>query len=151
MVTVDELSSSPLGGAESEARECVAHGNAAFVDGEFATAAAAYSAALQMIQAQGLPKELAAEVYASRAQAHIQLEDFVNAVDDSNRALEANPKLHKAFLRKVGRPVAPSTSAPFPTTPHPCPPTLHCVSFVTVLPVCLSPALSLDFLSLSSL
>jgi len=100
-VTLDEVSS-----LAAQAAELVANGNAAYVDEEYATAAAAYSAALQMIQGQGLQglrglhKELAADVYAARAQAHIQLEDFVNAVDDANRALEANPQLHKAYLRK---------------------------------------------------
>ncbi len=41
-----------------------------------------------------------ADLYVSRAQAQIKLENFMDAVDDANKALELNPKLAKAHLRK---------------------------------------------------
>lgn len=78
--------------------ELVARGNASYVDDEFAAACAAYS---QALEAQGCSAKQTAQLYALRAQANLQLEDYVNAVSDANRAIEADPSLDKAYLRKV--------------------------------------------------
>nr|KYP38854.1 Suppressor of G2 allele of SKP1 isogeny [Cajanus cajan] len=41
-----------------------------------------------------------AELYADRAQANIKLNNFTEAVADANKAIELNPSLPKAYLRK---------------------------------------------------
>jgi tetratricopeptide (TPR) repeat protein len=85
---------------ENAVSKLVAAGNAAYVDEDYSGAVDSYTAALEV---PGLPACAAAEVYALRAQAHTQREDYVNGVADANRAVELNPKLQKAYLRKVSR------------------------------------------------
>eukprot|EP00193_Tetraselmis_chui_P018511 CAMPEP_0177791764 /NCGR_PEP_ID=MMETSP0491_2-20121128/24123_1 /TAXON_ID=63592 /ORGANISM="Tetraselmis chuii, Strain PLY429" /LENGTH=409 /DNA_ID=CAMNT_0019314049 /DNA_START=224 /DNA_END=1455 /DNA_ORIENTATION=- len=82
---------------ENAVSKLVAAGNAAYVDEDYSGAVDSYTAALEV---PGLPACAAAEVYALRAQAHTQREDYVNGVADANRAVDLNPKLQKAYLRK---------------------------------------------------
>ena len=41
-----------------------------------------------------------AELYAYRAQTRLKLENFLEAVEDASKALDLNPRLSKAHLRK---------------------------------------------------
>ena len=41
-----------------------------------------------------------AELYANRAQTRLKLENFLEAVEDASKALDLNPRLSKAHLRK---------------------------------------------------
>lgn len=41
-----------------------------------------------------------AELYANRAQTHLKLENFIEAVEDASKALELDPRLSKAHSRK---------------------------------------------------
>lgn len=77
----------------------VAAGNAAYVDDDFAGAVAAYSAALEAVA--GGPPAVTAGLLVLRAQAHIAREDYMNGVADASRAVELDPQLAKAYLRKV--------------------------------------------------
>ncbi|KAL5228896.1 hypothetical protein ABZP36_017161 [Zizania latifolia] len=66
---------------------------AAFVDDDFELAAELYTQAIDAAPAT-------AELYADRAQAHIKLGSYTEAVADANKAIELNPSMHKAYLRK---------------------------------------------------
>uniref|UniRef100_A0A1D1YXX0 Protein SGT1 homolog n=1 Tax=Anthurium amnicola TaxID=1678845 RepID=A0A1D1YXX0_9ARAE len=65
----------------------------AFVDDNFVLAAELYTQALDMD-----PKN--ADLLADRAQANIKLKGFTEAVADANRAIELDPLMSKAYLRK---------------------------------------------------
>ncbi|KAJ6818378.1 protein SGT1-like protein [Iris pallida] len=65
----------------------------AFVDDNFELAADLYGKALALDPA-------CADLYADRAQANIKLGSFTEAVADANRAIELNPSMSKAYLRK---------------------------------------------------
>ncbi|KAA8539972.1 hypothetical protein F0562_026664 [Nyssa sinensis] len=65
----------------------------AFIDDHFELAVDLYSQAITMN-----PKN--AELFADRAQANIKLNSFTEAVSDANRAIELDPSLAKAYLRK---------------------------------------------------
>ncbi|XP_038987099.1 protein SGT1 homolog isoform X2 [Phoenix dactylifera] len=65
----------------------------AFFEDEFEVALDLYSRALELD-----PKN--ADLYADRAQANIKLKNFAEAVADANRAIELDPSLSKAYLRK---------------------------------------------------
>ena len=41
-----------------------------------------------------------AELYAARAQTHIKLENYLDAVDDAKKAIEIDPQLAKGHFRK---------------------------------------------------
>lgn len=41
-----------------------------------------------------------AELYANRAQTRLKLENYLEAVEDASKALDLNPRLSKAHLRK---------------------------------------------------
>ncbi|KAL6972022.1 Cochaperone protein [Sarracenia purpurea var. burkii] len=71
---------------ESRAKE-------AFIDDHFELAVDLYSQAIVMS-----PKN--AELFADRAQANIKLNNFTEAVADANRAIELDPSMAKAYLRK---------------------------------------------------
>ncbi|XP_006644387.2 protein SGT1 homolog [Oryza brachyantha] len=71
---------------ESKAKE-------AFVDDDFELAAELYTQAIDAGPAT-------AELYADRAQAHIKLGNYTEAVADANKAIELDPSMHKAYLRK---------------------------------------------------
>nr|AIX87833.1 SGT1 [Triticum aestivum]AIX87839.1 SGT1 [Triticum aestivum] len=71
---------------ESKAKE-------AFVDDDFELAAELYTQAIEAGPAT-------AELYADRAQAHIKLGSYTEAVADANKAIELDPSMHKAYLRK---------------------------------------------------
>jgi suppressor of G2 allele of SKP1 len=71
---------------ESKAKE-------AFVDDDFELAAELYNQAIEAGPAT-------AELYADRAQAHIKLGSYTEAVADANKAIELDPSMHKAYLRK---------------------------------------------------
>ncbi|KAK3020206.1 hypothetical protein RJ639_046838, partial [Escallonia herrerae] len=66
---------------------------AAFVDDDFQLAADLYT------QAIGLDPDNP-DYYADRAQAHIKLNYFTEAVADANKAIELDPLMTKAYLRK---------------------------------------------------
>ncbi|KAL5567872.1 hypothetical protein UlMin_024447 [Ulmus minor] len=66
---------------------------AAFIDDHFELAVELYSQAISLN-----PKN--AELYVDRAQAHIKLSNFTEAVADANRAIELEPSNSKAYLRK---------------------------------------------------
>jgi len=65
----------------------------AFVDEDYDAAVNFYTEALSL-EADN------ASVYINRAAAHIKLKNFTDAVADATRAIELNPKLSKAYLRK---------------------------------------------------
>ncbi|KQK08808.1 protein SGT1 homolog [Brachypodium distachyon] len=71
---------------ESKAKE-------AFVDDDFELAAELYTQAIEAGPAT-------AELYADRAQAHIKLGSYTEAVADANKAIELDPSMHKAYYRK---------------------------------------------------
>ncbi|KAL6615609.1 hypothetical protein ACP70R_037879 [Stipagrostis hirtigluma subsp. patula] len=71
---------------ESKAKE-------AFVDDDFELAAELYTQAIDAGPAT-------ADLYADRAQAHIKLGNYTEAVADANKAIELDPTMHKAYLRK---------------------------------------------------
>ncbi|KAL5222104.1 hypothetical protein ABZP36_026817 [Zizania latifolia] len=66
---------------------------AAFVDDDFELAAELYTQAIEAAPAT-------AELYADRAQAHIKLGNYTESVADANKAIELDPSMHKAYLRK---------------------------------------------------
>lgn len=65
----------------------------AFVDDNFELAVDLYTQALDMDPKNAL-------LFADRAQANIKLANFTEAVADSNRAIELDPSLSKAYFRK---------------------------------------------------
>ncbi|XAR71689.1 hypothetical protein NMG60_11018074 [Bertholletia excelsa] len=65
----------------------------AFIDDHFELAVDLYSQAIVMN-----PKN--AELFADRAQANIKLSNFTEAVADANRAIDLDPSMAKAYLRK---------------------------------------------------
>ncbi|CAL4962557.1 unnamed protein product [Urochloa decumbens] len=71
---------------ESKAKE-------AFVDDDFELAAELYTQAIEAGPAT-------ADLYADRAQAHIKLGNYTEAVADANKAIELDPTMHKAYYRK---------------------------------------------------
>lgn len=68
--------------------------NAAFVEEEFDSAVELYTKAISANPSN------AASLFTNRAQAHIKLHNFTDAVADCNRAIELNPSVSKAFYRK---------------------------------------------------
>ncbi|KAK3008268.1 hypothetical protein RJ639_014954 [Escallonia herrerae] len=64
----------------------------AFIDDHFELAVDLYSQAIAMS-----PN---AELFADRAQANIKVNNFTEAVTDANRAIELDPSMAKAYLRK---------------------------------------------------
>ncbi|GJN41469.1 hypothetical protein PR202_gn00849 [Eleusine coracana subsp. coracana] len=65
----------------------------AFVDDDFELAAELYTQAIEAGPAT-------ADLYADRAQAHIKLGNYTEAVADANKAIELDPTMHKAYFRK---------------------------------------------------
>ncbi|KAK3161329.1 hypothetical protein QOZ80_1BG0075800 [Eleusine coracana subsp. coracana] len=65
----------------------------AFVDDDFELAADLYTQAIEAGPAT-------ADLYADRAQAHIKLGNYTEAVADANKAIELDPMMHKAYFRK---------------------------------------------------
>ncbi|MED6156479.1 Cochaperone protein [Stylosanthes scabra] len=65
----------------------------AFLDDDFALAVDYYSEAINLDPNNPL-------LFADRAQAHIKLQNFTEAVSDANKAIQLNPSLAKAYLRK---------------------------------------------------
>lgn len=65
----------------------------AFVDDDFQSAVDLYTQAIDLI-----PKS--ADLFAERAQANIKLNNFTEAVADANKAIELDPLMSKAYLRK---------------------------------------------------
>lgn len=76
------------------AEELEKQANAAFLDEDFDLAVEHFT------QAIAADPNNAASLLVSRAQAHIKLENFTDAVADANRAIELNPSIPKAYLRK---------------------------------------------------
>lgn len=66
----------------------------AFIDDHFELAVELYSQAIDIN-----PKS--AELLADRAQAHIKLKNFTEAVADASNAIELDPSMAKAYLRKA--------------------------------------------------
>ncbi|XP_014519304.1 protein SGT1 homolog A [Vigna radiata var. radiata] len=75
------------------AKELERKAKEAFFDDDFALAVDFYSEAIKLD-----PKD--ANLFADRAQAHIKLNAFTEAVSDANNAIMLNPSLSKAYLRK---------------------------------------------------
>ncbi|XP_061344059.1 protein SGT1 homolog A-like [Gastrolobium bilobum] len=75
------------------ARELENKAKEAFFDDDFAVAVDLYSQAIHLD-----PNN--ADLFADRAQAHIKLNAFTEAVSDANKAIQLNPSLSKAYLRK---------------------------------------------------
>lgn len=67
--------------------------NALFVDEEFDEALTLYNQAVEQ-------EPYSANLYISRAAAHLKLENFTDAVADANKAISIDPSLSKAYLRK---------------------------------------------------
>ncbi|KAF6262019.1 hypothetical protein COO60DRAFT_1699571 [Scenedesmus sp. NREL 46B-D3] len=74
------------------AQEHIASGDRAFVDEEFETAVRHYTQALEV--------EPSAAVYEARANAKIELEKYMEAVQDASKAIELDSNYAKAYLRK---------------------------------------------------
>uniref|UniRef100_A0A0D9V339 Protein SGT1 homolog n=1 Tax=Leersia perrieri TaxID=77586 RepID=A0A0D9V339_9ORYZ len=79
--------------ATAAASDLESKAKAAFVDDDFELAAELYTQAIEVGPAT-------AELYADRAQAHIKLGNYTEAVADANKAIELDPSMHKAYLRK---------------------------------------------------
>nr|AAF18438.1 Sgt1 [Oryza sativa] len=79
--------------ATAAASDLESKAKAAFVDDDFELAAELYTQAIEASPAT-------AELYADRAQAHIKLGNYTEAVADANKAIELDPSMHKAYLRK---------------------------------------------------
>ncbi|KAI4330912.1 hypothetical protein MLD38_029152 [Melastoma candidum] len=71
---------------EQKARE-------AFIDDHFELAVDLYSQAISLSPSNP-------DLFADRAQANLKLRNFTEAVADANRAIELDPSMHKAYLRK---------------------------------------------------
>ncbi|KAE9459504.1 hypothetical protein C3L33_08525, partial [Rhododendron williamsianum] len=65
----------------------------AFVDDDFRSAVDLYTQAIDL-------NPRSADLYAERAQANIKLDNFTEAVADANKAIEIDPSMAKAYLRK---------------------------------------------------
>ncbi|KAK6121866.1 hypothetical protein DH2020_044381 [Rehmannia glutinosa] len=65
----------------------------AFIDDHFELAVDLYTQAIALSPSN-------AELFADRAQANIKLRNFTEAVADANKAIELDPKIAKAYLRK---------------------------------------------------
>ncbi|XP_010538812.1 PREDICTED: protein SGT1 homolog A-like isoform X2 [Tarenaya hassleriana] len=74
------------------AKELAEKAKEAFLDDDFDVAVDLYSKAIDL--------DPCAEFFADRAQANIKLGNFTEAVTDANRAIELDPMLTKAYLRK---------------------------------------------------
>nr|KYP67314.1 Suppressor of G2 allele of SKP1 isogeny [Cajanus cajan] len=75
------------------AKELEKKAKEAFFDDDFALAVDLYSQAIELD-----PND--AHLFADRAQAHIKLNAFTEAISDANKAIHLNPSLSKAYLRK---------------------------------------------------
>uniref|UniRef100_A0A7N0U5W3 Uncharacterized protein n=1 Tax=Kalanchoe fedtschenkoi TaxID=63787 RepID=A0A7N0U5W3_KALFE len=71
---------------ESKAKE-------AFIDDHFELAVSLYSQAIDICPTR-------ADLFADRAQAYIKLNALTDAVADTNKAIELDPEMAKAYLRK---------------------------------------------------
>ncbi|KAL9275071.1 SGT1-like protein, partial [Drosera capensis] len=65
----------------------------AFIDDHFELAVDLYSQAIDLNSSN-------AELFADRAQANIKLANFTEAVADANKAIQLDPSMAKAYLRK---------------------------------------------------
>ncbi|KAI8546277.1 hypothetical protein RHMOL_Rhmol07G0104700 [Rhododendron molle] len=65
----------------------------AFVDDDFRSAVDLYTQAIDL-------NPRSADLYAERAQANIKLNNFTEAVADANKAIEIDPSMAQAYLRK---------------------------------------------------
>lgn len=65
----------------------------AFFDDDFSLAVDFYSQAIEIDPTN-------ANLFADRAQSYIKLNAFTEAVSDANKAIQLNPNLSKAYLRK---------------------------------------------------
>lgn len=74
------------------AQEHIAAGDRAFVDEDFDAAVKHYTQALEL--------EPSSAVYEARSNANIELEKFMEAVQDASKAIELDSSNAKAFLRK---------------------------------------------------
>uniref|UniRef100_A0A0E0JLD0 Protein SGT1 homolog n=1 Tax=Oryza punctata TaxID=4537 RepID=A0A0E0JLD0_ORYPU len=79
--------------ATAAASDLESKAKAAFVDDDFELAAELYTQAIEA-------RPATAELYADRAQVHIKLGNYTEAVADANKAIELDPSMHKAYLRK---------------------------------------------------
>ncbi|RDY09747.1 Protein SGT1-like B, partial [Mucuna pruriens] len=75
------------------AKELEKKAKEAFFDDDFALAVDLYSEAIQLD-----PND--AHLFADRAQAHIKLKAFTEAISDANKAIQLDSSLFKAYLRK---------------------------------------------------
>lgn len=65
----------------------------AFIDDDFSLAVDLYTEAINL-------DPINANLFADRAQAHLKLNAFTEAVSDANKAIQLDPSLPKAYLRK---------------------------------------------------
>eukprot|EP00252_Welwitschia_mirabilis_P027817 TRINITY_DN9687_c0_g2_i2.p1 TRINITY_DN9687_c0_g2~~TRINITY_DN9687_c0_g2_i2.p1 ORF type:complete len:376 (-),score=94.87 TRINITY_DN9687_c0_g2_i2:389-1516(-) len=75
------------------AEEIANKANEAFIDEDYVQAVDLYTQAISLEPSK-------AAFYASRAQAHLKLENFTDVVADANKAIELDSSLSKAYLRK---------------------------------------------------
>ncbi|XP_010450392.1 PREDICTED: protein SGT1 homolog A-like isoform X2 [Camelina sativa] len=75
------------------AKELADKAKEAFIDDEFDVAVDLYSKAIDL-------EPNCADFFADHAQAYIKLLSFTEAVADANKAIELDPTLTKAYLRK---------------------------------------------------
>eukprot|EP00250_Pteridium_aquilinum_P000770 c10934_g1_i1 orf=145-1248(+) len=76
------------------AEELEKQASAAFLDEDFESAVELFTKAI------AADPDNAASLLTSRAQANLKLQNFTDAVADANKAIELNPSISKAFLRK---------------------------------------------------
>lgn len=75
------------------ASDLINQANSAFVDGDYEEAVELFSKALDKDPDN-------AQVLASRAEAHLRLENFMEASEDAGKAIEVAPEMPRAHLRK---------------------------------------------------
>jgi len=80
--------------ATTEAEDLKAQGNAAFKDGNYASAASLYSSANDVDPSNHI-------CYLNRSMSNLKLERWSQAEDDATKALELNPKEVKAHYRRA--------------------------------------------------
>ena len=75
-------------------------GNQAFKQGRYQDAIDRYSEALEEIQSTNFDKNELTKCFSNRAQCHLNLQQYEEAIDDATRALEYVPSDQKSLYRR---------------------------------------------------
>ncbi|XP_002980175.2 tetratricopeptide repeat protein 1 [Selaginella moellendorffii] len=87
----------------SLAERAKAEGNAAYAQGMYRDALAAYQGALELLADNNNTnaKEICSMCLCNRAMCYLQIDEYEEAVHESSKAIELNPAYIKAFLRRA--------------------------------------------------